>query len=275
MFVSPFGLDPAIRPTLSYHGCMPFPEDSSTRSWESFADSWVAHADTNDYRNGFLMPHALEMLGVVTGLDILDLGCGEGGYSRELALRGARVIGIDGSQRLIEIARQRTTSASLAIDFRQVNASHMDEIPGCSFDRVLASMSLMDVEDYPAAIRHIARVLRPRGELLMSITHPCFTPPVSKWMRDDSGRGKYFMVDRYFDRIAWDDWMAPGLAQPVLRRHQPLEDFMKAPLAAGLLLREFLEPSVSDEEARRFRRFWKLQRIPYFLFMRWTRDAGE
>jgi ubiquinone/menaquinone biosynthesis C-methylase UbiE len=252
---------------------MSFSEDSSTRSWDVFADSWVSHADSNDYRNEFLMPRALQMMGTVAGLDILDMGCGEGGYSRELARRGARVVGIDGSPRLIDIARARTAEAGLAVDYRRVNASHGDELPSSSFDRVLATMSLMDVEDYPAAIHHVARVLRPNGELLMSITHPCFTAPVSRWMKDGAGQGKYFMVDRYFERIAWEDVMAPDLAQPVLRRHRPLEDFMEAPIAAGFLLREFREPLPSDEEVRKSARFWKLQRIPYFLFMRWVKGA--
>ena len=37
------------------------PEDSSTRSWNAVADDWVAHADTNDYRNHYLMPRTLAM----------------------------------------------------------------------------------------------------------------------------------------------------------------------------------------------------------------------
>ncbi|HMC23475.1 MAG TPA: class I SAM-dependent methyltransferase, partial [Thermoanaerobaculia bacterium] len=62
-------------------------EDSSTRSWEKVADDWVRHADANDYRNLFLLPLMLEMLGDVKGRAVLDVGCGEGGYSRELARR--------------------------------------------------------------------------------------------------------------------------------------------------------------------------------------------
>ncbi len=67
-------------------------------------------------------------------------------------------------------------------------------------------------------------------------------------MKDDLGQGKYFMIDRYFERITWEEMMVPNLTQPVLRRHRPLEDFMEAPVTAGLLLREFREPCVSDEE---------------------------
>src|SRR5438477_13204952 len=86
---------------------MPDWDDSSTRSWDSIADDWVRHADTNDYRNDLLMPLMLELLADVRGSSILDLGCGEGGYSRELARRGAKVVGVDGSSRLIARARER------------------------------------------------------------------------------------------------------------------------------------------------------------------------
>lgn len=88
-------------------------DDSSTRSWNRIADDWVAHADTNDYRNHFLMPRMLAMLGDVGGKTILDLGCGEGGYARELAWRGARLVCVDGSERLIDVARRRAADAGV------------------------------------------------------------------------------------------------------------------------------------------------------------------
>ena len=247
-------------------------DDSSTRSWQSIADEWVSHADTNDYRNEFLMPIMLAMVGDVAGLDLLDLGCGEGGYGRELARRGARVVGIDGSPRLIEVARQRAASDNVTVDLRCANANQLNGIADASFDRVLASMTLMDMEDYPGAIREIARVLRPGGELLMSITHPCFQARVSRWIRDERGQPMFFAVDHYFDRLAWEEHMAPEFTRTVLRRHRPLEDYMAAPLAAGLTLREFREPVPTDEELTKSHRFWKLRRIPYFLFMRWAKS---
>jgi ubiquinone/menaquinone biosynthesis C-methylase UbiE len=247
-------------------------DDSSTRSWQSIADEWVSHADTNDYRNEFLMPIMLAMVGDVAGLDLLDLGCGEGGYGRELARRGARVVGIDGSPRLIEVARQRAASDNVTVDLRCANANQLNGIADASFDRVLASMSLMDMEGYPGAIREVARVLRPGGELLMSITHPCFQARVSRWITAERGQPMFFAVDHYFDRLAWEEHMAPEFTRTVLRRHRPLEDYMAAPLAAGLTLREFREPVPTDEELTKSHRFWKLRRIPYFLFMRWAKS---
>jgi SAM-dependent methyltransferase len=136
---------------------------------------------------------------------------------------------------------------------------------------VVAPMSLMDVEDYDGAIREAHRVLATGGELLMSITHPCFTAPVSRWERDEARRPLVFHVDRYFERVAWEEKIAEHFRGAVLRRHRPLEDYMAAPLQAGFRLREFREPVPNEEEMKMSPRFAKIARIPYFLFMRWSK----
>ena len=250
-------------------------DDSSTRSWDRIADDWIRHADANDYRNHFLMPRLLAMLGDVRGKAILDLGCGEGGYSRALARQGARVVSVDGSTRLIDVARQRASDEGVGgITFVRANANALGAIAASSIDIVVAAMSLMDVEDYPGAIAEVYRVLAPGGELVMSITHPCFSAPVSHWVRDDARNLQHFAVDRYLDRTAWDSYITAAFTAPVLRRHRPLEDYLGAPITAGFLLRAFLEPSATDEERRHSRRFDKLSRIPYFVFMRWQKPSS-
>ena len=203
---------------------------------------------------------------------MLDLGCGEGGYARELARRGAQVIAVDGSTRLIEVARERARSEGVDVRFVHANANALHGVESARLDVVVASMSLMDVEDYPGAIREVQRVLRSGGELVMSITHPCFSAPVSSWVRDSDGSLQVFAVDRYFERTAWPEKISPTFGAPVLRRHRPLEDYMAAPLDCGLRLRGFDESNVTDEELQRSYRFSRLRRIPYFLFMRWRKE---
>jgi ubiquinone/menaquinone biosynthesis C-methylase UbiE len=208
----------------------------------------------------------------VSDKNLLDMGCGDGDYARELSRRGAHVTGVDGSERLIHVARERAAAEGLKVRFVRANANAMSPVETSSFDLVLASMSLMDVEDYSGAIREANRVLRAGGELVMSITHPCFSAPLSEWVRDNNGELRYFAVDRYFDRMVWEEKITPAFRVPVLRRHRPLEDYIEPPLACGFILRQFQEPSATDLELKQSRRFRKLLRIPYFLFMRWQKS---
>src|SRR6478672_12965370 len=115
-------------------------DDSSTRSWEAAADAWVEHADTSDYQNFFLRPRMLALAGDVSGRRVLDLGCGEGAYSRALAGRGAKVTGIDGSRRLVDAARQRAAMTGLEITYQCSNANDLEDVDDDSFDVIVASM---------------------------------------------------------------------------------------------------------------------------------------
>jgi ubiquinone/menaquinone biosynthesis C-methylase UbiE len=249
-------------------------DDSSTRSWEAAADDWVAHADASDYQNLFLRPRMLALAGDVSGRRVLDLGCGEGSYSRALAGRGARVTGIDGSARLIEVARTRAAAAGLAIDYLCANASAPGSLPSGAFDLIVASMVMMNVENYDGAIREAYRVLAPGGSLCMSITHPCFSAPISDWVGGKGRVAKHFAVDRYFERIAWNDRIAPSFRTPTLRRHRPLADYMAGAIKAGFTLQNFQEPMATEEELKASARFLPMTRVPYFLFMRWQKTLG-
>ncbi|MBS6574742.1 MAG: methyltransferase domain-containing protein [Parabacteroides goldsteinii] len=59
------------------------------------AKEWLKIAQENPFRLHFIMPFTFKQLGDVSGNIVLDLGCGEGGYSRELARKGAIVTAID------------------------------------------------------------------------------------------------------------------------------------------------------------------------------------
>ena len=72
-------------------------KDSSTESWGriEMTKEWIRMAQSNPHRMHFIMPFTFKQLGDVAGKTVLDLGCGEGGYSRELARKGAFVTAVD------------------------------------------------------------------------------------------------------------------------------------------------------------------------------------
>jgi ubiquinone/menaquinone biosynthesis C-methylase UbiE len=246
-------------------------DDSSTRSWDAAAADWIAHADTSDYQNLFLRPRMLALAGDVSGRRVLDLGCGEGAYARALAARGARVTAIDGSPALIDAARERASAAGLAIDHRCLNANDLQGVADGSFDVIVSSMVMMNVEDYDGTMREAFRVLAPGGALCVSMTHPCFSAPVSDWVGGKGRKPQHFAVDRYFERIAWEDRITGKFRHPTRRQHRPLEDYIGGALRAGFALTQFQEPMATDEDLRASARFAPMTRVPYFLFLRWEK----
>ena len=248
--------------------------DSSTESWDHAADAWIEHADSSAYQRAFLRPRMLALAGPVKGRRVLDLGCGEGTYARELTRQGARVTGIDGSQRLIDAARERTTTAGLDVDYRCLNANALEGVADASFDLIIASMVMMNVEDYPGTMGEAYRVLAAGGAICISQTHPCFSARVSDWITGKGQRAQYFAVDRYFERLAWEEKIAPSFRTPTLRRHRPLEDYMAGALGAGFVLRELYEPMATDADVRAVPKFAPMMRVPYFLFTRWQKPLA-
>ena len=79
-------------------------KDSSTESWGKIemSEEWIQMAQTSLHRIHFIMPFTFKQLGNVSDKVILDLGCGEGGYSRELTRKGATVTAVDCAESAIK-----------------------------------------------------------------------------------------------------------------------------------------------------------------------------
>jgi ubiquinone/menaquinone biosynthesis C-methylase UbiE len=247
-------------------------KDSSTTSWNLIAEDWSAFAESNDYRNYFLIPNTLELLGEIKGKSILDLGCGEGGYSRLISKMGADVTAIDGSEKLIEIAGKKAEQEGLAIKYFVRNANSFDDIESESFDIVLATMSLMDVEDYTGSIAEVKRVLKKDGLLLMSISHPCFSGKKTGWNKREDG-SVLFTTDDYFNKSPWESFInEKHFNKKVVFRHMPLQDFINPLIELGFKMKGFYEPMPTEEQMNRSPRIPRLARVPMFLFMEWLKD---
>lgn len=107
-----------------------------------------------------------ELLGDVEGLDVLDVGCGDGALMTRLSRTGARVTGVDPDPAMLAAARQR--AEALAIPFA-LHRGAAEALPfaDCSFDRVVAVAVLCFIETPDLAIAEMARVLRPGGAIIL------------------------------------------------------------------------------------------------------------
>jgi ubiquinone/menaquinone biosynthesis C-methylase UbiE len=106
----------------------------------------------------------LRVLGDVAGKDVLELGCGAAQWSILLAREGARVVGLDYSERQLEHARASLTGAGVEVQLVHASAESLP-FPDKSFDIVLADHGANRFVDPYAWVPEAARVLR-RGGLL-------------------------------------------------------------------------------------------------------------
>jgi ubiquinone/menaquinone biosynthesis C-methylase UbiE len=98
--------------------------------------------------------------------DALDVGCGTGFLSFELAERGHRVTGIDFAPSMLAEARRKAAEGGVVIRFEHGDAEQLAFAP-CSFDLVMTRHVLWTLPNPEAALDEWIRVLRPRGRLIV------------------------------------------------------------------------------------------------------------
>ncbi|WP_160687690.1 class I SAM-dependent methyltransferase [Clostridium sp. C2-6-12] len=241
-------------------------QDSSTKSWNQMVEEWIELAQKGESRIHFIMPYMLGLLGDVKGKCILDLGCGEGGYSRELAKMGAEVTVIDCSEYFIDYSKEQAQMNGLNIMHYKYNSNDLCEIQDNTFDIVLCSMMLMDCEDLYGTIKEVARVLKPAGKFFVSILHPCFNGNYEIGIvRQGKGINREVVIKNYFQPAEWEAPLPQGKTS-VIWRHRTLEEYVKAFIKCGLTIVDMNEPRPTDEQANVSVPISWLQKIPLFLF---------
>ena len=109
-------------------------------------------------------------LAVPAGTRVLDVGCGIGRWSRELAARGAVVTGVDLSDTMVEEAARRTAAAGLSDRCRFVAQDIARIDVGGPFELVLGVTVLqhiLDSDHLHSAMRGLVRSLAPRGRIVL------------------------------------------------------------------------------------------------------------
>ena len=143
-------------------------------------EEWAAQADRMDAMLSPLSTAALDALALQRGERVLDIGCGAGATTIEIAQRiGADgcAVGVDISHPLVELGAARAKAKGLAITLIEADAS-ADALPGAPFDAAFSRFGVMFFSDPVGAFAHIRGALRAGGRL----TFACWRPmPENGW----------------------------------------------------------------------------------------------
>src|SRR5262245_22922754 len=118
-------------------------------AWEAEAESWIRWARAEGH-DSYWRFHRDQFFKVIPppGRRTLDLGCGEGRLSRDLAAHGHRVVGVDASPTLVRAAKEADPSIEVVL----ADAASLPFADGFA-DLAIAFMSPQDIDDLHGAFR--------------------------------------------------------------------------------------------------------------------------
>ena len=249
--------------------------DEVAAAWNRIADAYdhaiTAGSAEDYYRQQVFGPAQLEACGSVAGLDVIDLGCGQGYFCRLLAQEGAVVAGVDIASNLLAHARRHEASDPLGITYVEIDAALVgDRWPVSSFDIATACMSLHDMPKPKAVLEGVARLLRPDGRFVFSVPHPLTDTPYREWVRLDDGRNGPLRLDRYFETgPCIMSWSMPSMNDPwdLPSHRRTLEEWSDLIGRAGFMIQRLREPRPTAAQVASDPRLDDCYRVPYFLIV--------
>jgi SAM-dependent methyltransferase len=221
--------------------------------WDRAADAYLAEHGGLLGRDAFVWgPEGLReedagLLGDVRGLDVLEVGCGAGQCTRWLAGHGAHAVGIDLSAGMLRAGVEsygpggEPSGRGAAPSFVQADARALP-FAAASFDLACSAYGAVPfVADPGTVMDEVARVLRPGGRWVFSVTHPV------RWaFPDDPGEAGLTANRSYFDRTPYVERDADGTVL-YAEHHRTLGDRVADLVAAGFTLERMVEPEWPDD----------------------------
>jgi SAM-dependent methyltransferase len=235
-------------------------EPIALEAFDRLADGYAALAENKAHNAHYERPATLSLLPDVSGRRVLDAGCGPGIYAAWLLDHGGEVVGVDISERMVALARQRVGGRA---EFIVADLAHpLDFLADASFDVVVAPLVVDYVRDWGSLFREFFRVLRPGGCFVFSVEHP---------FSDFSHR---HMSNYFRTELIECTWRGFGEPVPVRSYRRPLSELLNPIVDSGFSIERLLEPLPTKAfEAADPADYVKLMRRPGFLCLRAKKSA--
>lgn len=140
-------------------------------SIEKSYDSWAKQYDTNENKTRDLdIKSTIQTLSKYKFKNVLELGCGTGKNTSWLIQNAKRIIGIDFSQEMLEIAKEKITDKN--VEFKKADLTKDWEVENCFADLITSSLTLEHIEDLNHIFHQANKKLVENGLFFISELHP-------------------------------------------------------------------------------------------------------
>ncbi|NMH68397.1 class I SAM-dependent methyltransferase [Bacillus sp. RO3] len=232
---------------------------ASVYDQKDFFSNYMKRRSRKDSPNNAIEgPIMYELIGDFKGKKVLDLGCGDATFGRELLNLGAGFYtGIEGSSQMVASARMNLSEENAAI---QHDTMESYKYPTDEFDIVTSRFAIHYVSDLAKLFESVHKALKDNGKFVFSVQHPLTTSSfISKQTGDKRGN---WIVDDYFIE---GERKEPWIEQTVVKYHRTIEQYFQALTQTGFSVEGLREGTPKRENFSSEEEFSRRQRIPVVL----------
>ena len=243
-------------------------------SWDAVSD-WYADyvSKPGTFQKTVIFPGVIRLLKPEADKIYLDIACGEGAFSRDLAKAAKNtVIGFDASPSLV--ARATKIAPKSIRYFVSDAAKFAHRLEPDSIDGASCILAIQNINPCAPVFLQTARVLKSGAPFVIVLNHPCFRMPrQSGWGWDDQRKLQYRRVDRYLSSYEMPILMHPGISAKTktYSYHRSLQEYMNELSHAGFAIdaiEEWVSPKNSDSGPRAKAENTARAEIPLFMAIR-------
>lgn len=215
--------------------------------------------------NLFEIPALFSMMPNLNDKIILDLGCGFGEHCKRFVESGAKkVIGIDISEKMLEIAKQENADSKITyINMPMENIWQLNE----KFDIVVSSLAFHYVQDFSGVVKNIYDMLNENGVFLFSQENPlctCFSGG-NRWTKDENGNKLYINLSNYgIEGERESSWFVDN----VKKYHRTFSSIINTLIETGFTIEKMIEPLPTEDLLKKYPEYKDLFHKPDFLLVK-------
>jgi len=233
--------------------------EQAEAAWDKLAD-WYSARKRGSYEFKMQLPAILNLLGNLRGKSLIDIGCGPGAYSVDFAKRGANVLGVDISRKMLDKARNNAKMKNIPLTLQKADA-HSLPYKDDSFDVAILIFMILNSK----TIEEAARVLKHGGLLLVSDTHPTLEAK-GHWESEKTSAPR--IIEDYFSQTKrkWQIRHSPGRIITLKYYTHTIEQCFNMISEAGFEILRIVEPKPGrDVKKSDPVHYDRCSRIPYFI----------